>query len=148
VAGHRRDYCFTRLNTVGDTLYTFTVGGSQDDHGQSLIRTSTGDFVMAGTSSSFVNGSSSYLVKVSESIDCCGLYTSGYTGNTDCLPDGKRNIADITRVIDRVYLTKTPLCCEENGNTDGDIDGKMNIADITRLIDNIYLSKEETAACE
>jgi hypothetical protein len=79
---------------------------------------------------------------------CCGRFTSGYTGNTDCDTEGKMSLADVTKLIDRVYLSKTPLCCEENGNVDGDPEGKMALADITKLIDHIYLSKAETAACE
>jgi len=79
---------------------------------------------------------------------CCGFYTRGYTGNTDCSDDGKRNLGDITRLIDKVYVSKEALCCKENGNIDGDVDGKVNLGDITKLIDNVYLSKEETVACE
>ena len=78
----------------------------------------------------------------------CGLYTDGYTGNTNCGTDGKRNLADITRLIDRVYLSKSPLCDEDEGNTNGDLDYKINLADITRLIDHVYLSKTESAACQ
>ena len=78
---------------------------------------------------------------------CCGWYTGGFTGNIDCNPDGKMNLADITELIDHVYLSKDPLCCEENGNVDGDVEGKINLADITALIDHIYLSKKPTAAC-
>jgi hypothetical protein len=98
------------------------------------------------------------LVKIPVSADpgtiivgtpsCCGLYASGYTGNTDCDTSGKRNLADITRLIDRVYISKQPLCCEENGNVDGDVDGKLNLADITRLIDHVYLSKQVTSICQ
>jgi hypothetical protein len=79
---------------------------------------------------------------------CCGKYTGGYTGNTDCDADGKMNLSDITRLIDRVYLSKTSLCCEENGNVDGDAEGKLNLSDITKLIDHIYLSKDPTASCQ
>lgn len=78
---------------------------------------------------------------------CCGLYTSGFAGNTDCDDEGKRNLADITRLIDHVYISKADLCCMENGNVDGDIDGKRNLADITKLIDHVYISKNPTAAC-
>ena len=81
-------------------------------------------------------------------LKCCGYYTGGYTGNTDCSVDGKMNLGDVTRLIDRVYLTKNPLCCEENGNVDGDNEGKMGLSDITVLIDHIYLSRQATAACE
>ena len=79
---------------------------------------------------------------------CCGLYTDGQTGNTECDIDGKRNLADITRLINNVYISKLALCCPENGNTDGDALAKVNLADITRLIDHVYISKAETAACE
>jgi hypothetical protein len=80
-------------------------------------------------------------------LGCCGVYTVGYTGNVDCSVDGKRNLTDITRIIDFVYISKAPLCCDENGNTDGDVLGKVNLADVTRLIDFVYISKTETATC-
>ena len=79
---------------------------------------------------------------------CCGLYTGGYTGNTDCDTQGKMALSDITRLIDRVYLSKQTLCCEENGNVDGDSQGKMALSDITKLIDHVYLSKQPTALCQ
>jgi hypothetical protein len=78
---------------------------------------------------------------------CCGEYTGGYTGNTNCDTDGKRNLADITRLIDRVYVSQASLCCEPNGNTNGDPGGLINLADITRLIDYVYVSHAETAPC-
>ncbi len=77
---------------------------------------------------------------------CCGLYTTGFTGNIDCDIDGKRNLEDVTRLIDRVYITKERLCCEENGDINGD--ESLNLADITELVDHIWISKDETAACE
>jgi hypothetical protein len=79
---------------------------------------------------------------------CCGIYTGGYTGNTNCDTEGKRNLADVTQLISRVYLTpEVPLCCEENGNTNGDPAGTLNLADITKLIDHVYISHAETAPC-
>lgn len=79
---------------------------------------------------------------------CCGVYSGGFTGNANCSPDGKRNLADITRLIDRVYIGKSVLCCELNGNVDGDALDKINLADITRLVDHVYISKNETAPCQ
>lgn len=90
------------------------------------------------------NDSQNFLITVS----CCGAYTNGYTGNANCSADGRRNLADITRIIDRVYISKAQLCCEENGNVDGDEENNLNLSDITRLIDHVYLSKEELVACE
>ena len=90
----------------------------------------------------------SLVSKYGDILLCCGLYTDGYTGNTNCDDEGKRNLADITRLIDRVYISKVGLCCEDSGNVDGDTQNKTNLADITKLIDHVYISKAETAACE
>lgn len=78
---------------------------------------------------------------------CCGRYTSGLTGNIDCSDDGRRNLSDITRLIDRVYISKLDLCCEENGNVDGDFESRINLADITFLIDHVYIRRQETQPC-
>ena len=89
-------------------------------------------------------------------FDCCGSYTSGRTGNVNwenlqtrfrCDSTGNRNLADITRLIDYVYISKQALCCHEDGNVNGDLDGKINLADITDLINHIYIAKPETASC-
>jgi hypothetical protein len=47
------------------------------------------------------------------SAGCCGQYSGGFTGNADCDVDGRRNLSDITKLIDKVYVTKTDLCCAE-----------------------------------
>jgi hypothetical protein len=64
VTGHRRDFCFIKLNSELDMLWSFTVGGSEDDHGHSVVPTADGGFVLAGTSASFYNGTCTYLVKI------------------------------------------------------------------------------------
>ena len=79
---------------------------------------------------------------------CCGFWTGGYTGNTNCDTEGKRNLADITKLIDHVYINKPPLCCFENGDVAGEWDGKINLADITTLIDHVYVSKDPTIPCQ
>ena len=78
---------------------------------------------------------------------CCGWFTGGFTGNIDCDAEAKRNLSDITRLIDRVYISKLALCCENSGNSDGDAGGKINLADITALIDHVYISKGELSPC-
>lgn len=88
------------------------------------------------------------LVVRDASDTCCGLFTAGFTGNIDCDSEGERNLADITSLVDRVYLSKIELCCESNGNVNGDFEAKLNLADIVLLIDHIYLSKTETTACQ
>jgi len=70
--------------------------------------------------------------------DCCGATNGGHPGNTNCDVEGKISLADITKLIDRVYISKSPLCCEADGNTDADPEGKINLADITREIAYVY----------
>lgn len=78
---------------------------------------------------------------------CCGVYTSGITGNANCSDDGKLTLSDITKLIDRVYISKDPLCCEANGNTNADAECKITLSDITILIDAVYISKTDPQAC-
>ncbi len=78
---------------------------------------------------------------------CCGIYTGGITGNANCSTDGKLTLSDITRTIDRVYVSKESLCCEPNGNTNADAECKITLSDITVLIDAVYISKTPPAVC-
>jgi hypothetical protein len=79
---------------------------------------------------------------------CCGVFTGGLTGNVNCSEDGKLTLSDITRLIDFVFVSKDPLCCEENGNVNGSSDSKITLSDITRLIDHVFVSKAETETCQ
>ncbi len=97
-------------------------------------------------SNSCGNSSNSQFLELNVIEACCGNYTSGQTGNTDCDILGKRNLSDITTLIDHIFLTKIELCCAKNGNVNADT--KVNLADITRLIDNVFLTKAETEACQ
>jgi len=120
----------------GDTLVIWTMHGSQID----------GSPVGAG--GLYDDALAWYLYnRVTYCCSCCGTYTGGYPGNTNCDVDGKRNLADITKLIDHVYISKDDLCCNENGNVDGDVQGKRNLADITKLIDFVYISKVEVPPC-
>jgi thermolysin len=49
------------------------------------------------------------------------------------------NLADLTRMIDYVYLEGAPPDPMEAGNVNGSPDGTINLGDITRLTDFIYL---------
>jgi len=82
-----------------------------------------------------------------EASSCCGYYTGGVTGNCDCDPQGRMNLADITKLVDRVYISRNPLCCELNGDVNGDGKANPNLGDITVLVDHVYVSGEDTAPC-
>jgi hypothetical protein len=56
--------------------------------------------------------------------------------------DGKVALSDITRLIDFIYISKTPLEHYASGNVNGSPDGKITLSDLTRLIDHVYVSRE------
>ena len=68
------------------------------------------------------------------------------TGNVNCSDDENPDIADITRLIDFLYLSHEALCCpyEADGNGSG---GDPDIADITALINFLYLEHNPLAPC-
>ncbi|MFZ5980101.1 MAG: hypothetical protein ACOYVF_05665, partial [Candidatus Zixiibacteriota bacterium] len=75
------------------------------------------------------------------SSGCC----VGVTGDANC-SGGDADISDITRLIDYLYLSHSPLCCPEEAdvNISG---GEPDISDITRLIDYLYLSHDPLPNC-
>jgi hypothetical protein len=80
---------------------------------------------------------------------CCGIYAvpPDETGNTNCSYDGKITLSDISRLIDKVYISKKPLCCAPNGNTNASPDLKHTLSDITEMIDRVYISKLPAEPC-
>ncbi len=78
---------------------------------------------------------------------CCGAFTEGITGNANCSGDGKLTLSDVSRLIDRVYISKDPLCCEASGNTNGSTDCNITLSDITVLIDAVYISQTPPSNC-
>lgn len=122
---------------VGDTLVIWTVHGSVRDGDLTDIESNLVDI------RDWYTYSRDDIVRFS----CCGLYTGGYPGNTNCSTDGNINLADITRLIDLVYISKQELCCNENANTNSDQGGKTGLADIVKLIDHVYISKAPLPPC-
>ncbi|MFZ5980848.1 MAG: hypothetical protein ACOYVF_09485 [Candidatus Zixiibacteriota bacterium] len=61
-------------------------------------------------------------------------------GDVNC-SGGDPDIADITRLIDYLYLSHNPICCIDEADVNGS-GGEPDMADITRLIDYLYLSRE------
>lgn len=76
--------------------------------------------------------------------NCC----AGITGNVDCDPNGAVDIADLSVMIDHMFISFTPLCCGAEANTDGDPEGVVDISDLSRLIDFLYINLAPLSACE
>jgi len=73
-----------------------------------------------------------FLIPTSSSFayDCGDINCSG----------GDPDISDITRIIDFLYLSHSPLCDLLVADVN-DSGGDPDISDVTGLIDNIYLSR-------
>jgi len=72
---------------------------------------------------------------------CC----IGTTGNVNFDPDDKVDIADLSRLIDVLFISFFPLYCVAEGNIDGK--GGTDIADITFLIDHLYFNFQPLPQC-
>src|SRR6185436_5727124 len=58
------DVYVIRMDSNGDTLWTRTLGGADDDKGYCIIQTADGGYAIAGSSSSFGTGHSFYLARL------------------------------------------------------------------------------------
>ena len=72
---------------------------------------------------------------------CC----VGSSGNIDCDAADRVDIADISTLIDHLYLSNRPLCCLEQADCDGV--GAVDIADLSALINYLYISFLPLAPC-
>ncbi|MDD5528471.1 MAG: T9SS type A sorting domain-containing protein [bacterium] len=72
------DVYLIRTNSSGDTLWTKTFGGIDDDYGKSVQQTSDGGFVIAGYTYSFgADSGDVYLIKTNSSGDTLWTKTFG-----------------------------------------------------------------------
>lgn len=106
-----------------DTVYS--------DVGQGLIYTGLGDNQLYG------------FKPVVVFDHCCW----GMTGNANCSIAEDPDIGDITRLIDYLFISRTPLCCEEEGNTTGETGTPPDISDVMAIIDYLYLSRTPLRQC-
>ncbi len=70
---------------------------------------------------------------------CC----SGTTGDVNC--DGSVGLPDLSTLIDHLFITFTPLCCDEEANIDGT--GGVGLPDLSVLIDNLFISFTPLPSC-
>jgi len=116
------DVYLIRTDENGNTLWTKTYGGNDDDRGYSLQETHDGGFIIAGWTSSYGSGNSDvYLIRTDENGNTLWTKTYGGSGNevgysVQQTTDGGFIIAGYTYqdvYNSDVYLIRT----DENGNT-------------------------------
>ncbi|MCK5843210.1 MAG: PQQ-like beta-propeller repeat protein, partial [Victivallales bacterium] len=112
-----RDVYLVKTDALGDTLWTRTYGGSDEDYGYSIALTTDGGFIIAGYTESFGAGRSDvYLIKTDGGGDTIwtrtygGIYSDlGYS--VALTSDGGHIIAGMTKSFGAdsadIYLIKT-----------------------------------------
>jgi hypothetical protein len=114
----KADVYLLKTNASGDTLWTRTYGGADEDYGRSVQQVSDGGYIIAGWTRSFGAGDNdAYLLKTNTSGDL--LWTRTYGGNradqgysVQQTSDGGYILAGSTASFsadssNRVYLIKT-----------------------------------------
>jgi len=111
------DVYLIRTNASGDTVWTRTYGGTDDDLGHSVQQTTDGGYIIAGETYSFGAGSrDAYLIKTNASGDTLWTRTDGGTdedrgSSVEQTTDGGYIIAGFTESFGSggsdVYLVKT-----------------------------------------
>ena len=95
-----------------------------------------------GTSASYKHHAG-FWQNFSSGSGCC----VGVTGNVDCDLGNGIDIEDLTRLVDFMFISLSPLCCPGEANVDGDSTTVIDISDLTRLIDYLYISLAPTGPC-
>ncbi|MBI5266332.1 MAG: hypothetical protein HY851_03780, partial [candidate division Zixibacteria bacterium] len=73
---------------------------------------------------------------------CC----KGRAGNVDCDPGDGTDISDLSRLIDNLFISFTPLCCPTEANVDGQ--PGIDISDLSALVDYLFITFTPTAGCQ
>jgi len=61
--------------------------------------------------------------------------------------DAVADISDLTALIDNLFISLTPLACNDAGDIAAPKDGLVDISDLTALIDNLFISLTPLAPC-
>ncbi|UCC44407.1 MAG: FG-GAP repeat protein [Candidatus Zixiibacteriota bacterium] len=76
-------------------------------------------------------------------IVCC---IGDIRGNADCDSGEIVDIGDLTRLIDYLFISYTPICCPGEADVDG-VD-PVDIGDLTALIDYLFISFTPPSECQ
>ncbi len=114
--GNTREAYLIKTNSSGDTVWTRTYGGSEDDWGYSVQETQDGGYVVVGRTNSFGDSLQVYLVKTNAGGDTLWTRTYGGTGDeygrsVQQTQDGGYIVAGMTNSFgnghEDAYLIKT-----------------------------------------
>ncbi len=116
--------------------------------GDSTQTDGTGHYAFANVPNGYYTmlfGRSIYrpLIKANVALGPCCI---GLTGNVDCDPGNNVDIADLTALVDNLYVSLQPLCCPATANIDGQ--PGVDISDLIALVNFLYVTFTPTAPCQ
>ena len=76
-----------------------------------------------------------------------GCYCVGMRGNVDCDYNDAVTVADVSFLINHLFIDGTALPNPEEANADGDPEGRISISDLGRLIDYLFISVQPLPDC-
>jgi hypothetical protein len=120
-AGYGYDFYVVKLDSSGNVMWTKTIGGGDSDDANSVIQSSDGGYVVAGSTRSFTEDVNIYVVKLDSSGNIIWTKTIGGSSNDVALSiiqssDGGYVVAGYTQSFgageDDFYVVKM----DANGN--------------------------------
>lgn len=84
------------------------------------------------------------LVPACSLPSCC---VGPVVGNVDCDLAQSVDIADLTVLVDHLFISFAPLCCNNEANVDGDLLVSIDIGDLTVLVDHLFISFTPLLPC-
>lgn len=105
------DVCLIKTDASGDTLWTKTFGGSEDDNGSSVRQTADGGYIIIGFTTAYNNSNDVYLIKTNEEGSLLWSKTYGSIDNDGGIAvqqttDGGYILTGVY-ADDYIYLIKT-----------------------------------------
>ncbi len=147
----------TRLNPAGNAIIHSTyLGGKLGDFGRDIALATDGSIFLTGYSldstAFFTTGAylpykglaDGFLTRLNSTI----LPSSCFVGDGNVTCDGSDlvDVADLTLLVDHLFLSFASLPCPANANVDGaDL---IDIGDLTMLVDHLFISMAPLPGCE
>ncbi|OFY67389.1 MAG: hypothetical protein A3H98_06175 [Bacteroidetes bacterium RIFCSPLOWO2_02_FULL_36_8] len=118
-----KDFYFIRTDSIGDTLWTKTYGGANDDEIESIRQTADSGYIIFGRTKSFGAGSDDfYLIKTNPSGDT--IWTKTYGGSGSEKGKTVQQTSDGGYILigqTQTYATFLSAICLIKTNSSGDI---------------------------
>ena len=81
---------------------------------------------------------------------CCVGRRGNLRSPPNCdIPDGPTSLGDLTLMIDYLFISLKPLCCEAEADlAPGVSDGQVSLGDLTMLLDHLFISLRPLPECD